>query len=157
VELVNVSAAYKPDEPVLRNVSLTAEPGQTIAIVGPTGAGKTTIINLIPRFYEVTRGAVLIDGIDVRDVTMASLRQQIGVVLQDTFLFSDTVMGKHSFWPSLRYDEEVMAAARLARADQLLSACRKAIKLLWASEAVSQPGQRQLLAIARAALANPAS
>ena len=78
--------------PVLKNVTFTAEPGQTIAIVGPTGAGKTTIINLLPRFYDVSAGSVKIDGVDVRDVTIESLRKQIGIVLQDTFLFSTTVM-----------------------------------------------------------------
>ena len=93
----NVSAAYNPDEPVLKGVTLEAEPGQTVAIVGPTGAGKTTIINLIPRFYDVTDGSINIDGIDVRDVTLASLRKQIGIVLQDTFLFSDTVMNNIRF------------------------------------------------------------
>lgn len=157
VELVNVSAAYQPDEPVLRNVSLTAEPGQTIAIVGPTGAGKTTIINLIPRFYDVTAGAVLIDGLDVRDVTAASLRQQIGVVLQDTFLFSDTVLENIRFGRPTATDEEVIAAARLARADQFIERMPEGYQTVLGERGsgLSQ-GQRQLLAIARAALANPA-
>jgi ATP-binding cassette subfamily B protein len=92
VELDHVQAEYKAGQPVLNGISFTAEPGQTVAIVGPTGAGKTTIINLIPRFYDVTGGAVLIDGIDVRNVTIESLRKQIGVVLQDTFMFSTSVM-----------------------------------------------------------------
>ena len=82
---------------MLCGVSFAAEPGQTVAIVGPTGAGKTTIINLIPRFYDVVGGAIRIDGLDVRDVTRASLRRQIGIVLQDTFLFSDTVMNNIRF------------------------------------------------------------
>jgi ATP-binding cassette, subfamily B, multidrug efflux pump len=156
VELVNVSAAYKPDEPVLRGVSLIAEPGQTIAIVGPTGAGKTTIINLIPRFYDVTGGAVLIDGLDVRDVTMASLRRQIGIVLQDTFLFSDTVLENIRFGRPSASDEEVMAAAKLARADQFIERLPEGYKTVLGERGsgLSQ-GQRQLLAIARAALAQP--
>jgi ATP-binding cassette subfamily B protein len=156
VQLVNVSAAYKPDEPVLKNVSLTAEPGQTIAIVGPTGAGKTTIINLIPRFYDVTGGAVLIDGRDVREVKAATLRQQIGVVLQDTFIFSDSVMENIRFGRPAATDEEVFAAARLARADQFIERLPEGYQTVLGERGsgLSQ-GQRQLLAIARAALANP--
>lgn len=156
VELVNVSAAYKPDEPVLKNVNLTVEPGQTIAIVGPTGAGKTTIINLLPRFYDVTGGAVLIDGIDVRDVSAASLRQQMGVVLQDTFLFSDTVMENIRFGRPSASDEEVMAAAKLARADEFIERLPAGYQTVLGERGsgLSQ-GQRQLLAIARTALTNP--
>jgi ATP-binding cassette, subfamily B, multidrug efflux pump len=88
VEFDKATHSYEDGVPVLKDVSFIAQPGQTIAIVGPTGAGKTTIINLLPRFYDVTSGAVRIDGIDVRDVSMKSLREQIGIVLQDTFLFS---------------------------------------------------------------------
>ena len=156
VELVNVSAAYKPDEPVLKNVSLTAEPGQTVAIVGPTGAGKTTIINLLPRFYDVTAGAVLIDGRDVRNVTAISLRQQIGLVLQDTFLFSDTVMENIRFGRPSATDEEVIAAAKLSRADTFIERLPEGYQTVLGERGsgLSQ-GQRQLLAIARAALANP--
>ncbi|MCS7003659.1 MAG: ABC transporter ATP-binding protein/permease, partial [Dehalococcoidia bacterium] len=114
------SAEYKKGTPVLHEVSFTAKPGQTIAIVGPTGAGKTTIINLIPRFYDVTGGRVLIDGIDVRDVTKESLRRQIGIVLQDTFLFSTTVMENIRFGRPDATDEEVIAAAKLAHADTFI-------------------------------------
>ena len=149
-------AEYKKDEPVLRGVSFEAEPGQTIAIVGPTGAGKTTIINLLPRFYDVTGGAVTIDGIDVRDVTAASLREQIGIVLQDTFLFSDTVMNNIRFGRLDATDEEVIAAAQLAHADTFIERLpdRYQTVLGERGSGLSQ-GQRQLLAIARAALANP--
>ncbi len=156
VELANVSAAYKPDEPVLKDVSLTAEPGQTIAIVGPTGAGKTTIINLLPRFYDVTAGAVLIDGVDVRDVTVASLRGQIGLVLQDTFLFSDTVLENIRYGRLTASDDEVKAAAQLARADVFIERLPDGYQTVLGERGsgLSQ-GQRQLLAIARAALANP--
>src|SRR5450759_61502 len=108
VEFDGVRQAYKADEPVLCNVSFVAEPGQTVAIVGPTGAGKTTIINLIPRFYDVTAGAVRIDGHDGRDVTRASLRGQIGIVLQDTYLFSDTVMNNIRFGRPAATDAEVL-------------------------------------------------
>ncbi len=156
VKLVNVSAEYKPGEPVLREVSLTAEPGQTIAIVGPTGAGKTTIINLIPRFYDVTAGAVKIDGIDVRDVTLESLRRQIGIVLQDTFLFSDTVMNNIRFGRLDATDEEVMAAAKLVHADTFIERLPKKYETVLGERGIGlSQGQRQLIAIARAALANP--
>ena len=106
--------------PVLKDVSFTAQPGQTIAIVGPTGAGKTTIINLLPRFYDVTAGSVRIDGVDVRDVTAESIRRQVGIVLQDTFLFSTTVMENVRFGRPAATDEEVMAAIRLANADSFI-------------------------------------
>jgi len=153
----NVSAAYNPDEPVLKDISLTAEPGQTIAIVGPTGAGKTTIINLIPRFYDVTDGSIIIDGVDVRDVTFASLREQVGIVLQDTFLFSDTVMNNIRFGLSTdASDEEVIAAAKMAHADGFIERLPEGYDTVLGERGsgLSQ-GQRQLLAIARAALSDP--
>ncbi len=99
---------------------MDALPGQTVAIVGPTGAGKTTIINLIPRFYDALDGTVKIDGIDVRDVTLSSLRKQVGIVLQDSFLFSDTVMNNIRYGHPEATDDEVMAAAKLARADTFI-------------------------------------
>jgi ATP-binding cassette subfamily B protein len=156
VAFENVQAEYKSGEPVLRGVSFKAKPGQTIAIVGPTGAGKTTIINLIPRFYDVSGGAVTIDGHDVRDVAGASLRQQIGIVLQDTFLFSDTVMNNIRFGRPSATDEEVIAAAKLARADIFIERLSESYQTVLGERGrgLSQ-GQRQLLAIARAALANP--
>ena len=117
VEFDHVSHEYEDGVPVLKDVSFTAEPGQTIAIVGPTGAGKTTIINLLPRFYDVTSGAIRIDDVDVRDVTAESIRRQVGVVLQDTFLFSTTVMENVRFGRPDASDDEVMAAIKL-------SACR---------------------------------
>lgn len=156
VEFANVFASYKKDESVLNGVSFTAEPGQTIAIVGPTGAGKTTMINLIPRFYDVTGGAVLIDGTDVRYVTLESLRSQIGIVLQDTFLFSTTVMENIRFGRPEATDEEVFAAARLAHADTFIERLPEGYQTVLGERGsgLSQ-GQRQLLAIARAALADP--
>ena len=124
--------------------------------MGPTGAGKTTIINLIPRFYDVVGGAVRIDGLDVRDVTAASLRKQIGIVLQDTFLFSDTVMNNIRFGRPGATDEEVLAAAQLAQADEFIQRLpdKYGTMLGERGSGLSQ-GQRQLLAIARAALADP--
>lgn len=156
VVYTSVRAEYKSDEPVLRNIDLTAEPGQTIAIVGPTGAGKTTLVNLLPRFYDVTGGSVTIDGVDVQDVTLPSLRRQIGVVLQDTFLFSDTVMNNIRFGRPDASDEEVVAAAQLARAHDFIERLPDGYQTVLGERGsgLSQ-GQRQLLSIARAALAQP--
>ncbi len=152
----NVSAEYKVGEPVLRDVSFTAEPGQTVAIVGPTGAGKTTIINLIPRFYNVTGGSVKIDGHDVRGVSQASLRQQIGIVLQDSFLFSDTVLSNIRYGRIEASDDEVIAAAKLASAHSFIERLPQGYQTVLGERGAGlSQGQRQLIAIARAALASP--
>ena len=143
-------------EIVLQNISLYAKPGATIALVGPTGAGKTTIVSLLSRFYDVDEGAIRIDGQDIRDVQQASLRKQLGIVLQDTFLFSGTVRENIRYGRLDAADEEIVAAAKLANADGF-------IRLLpggYDSQVSEQgnnfsEGQRQLLAIARAVLANP--
>ena len=156
VEFVDAHAEYLKGEPVLKGVSFDAEPGQTIAIVGPTGAGKTTIINLLPRFYDVTQGAVKIDDRDVRDVAVHSLRKQIGIVLQDTFLFSDTVMNNIRYGQLEATDEEVIAAAKMVAADTFIERLPEGYETILGERGsgLSQ-GQRQLIAIARAALMNP--
>jgi len=156
VEFRQASAAYEKGVPVLNAVSFEARPGQTIAIVGPTGAGKTTIINLIPRFYDVTGGSVVIDGLDVREVRTESLRRQIGLVLQDTFLFSTSVIENIRFGRPSASDEEVLAAARLAHADSFIERLPEKYQTVLGERGsgLSQ-GQRQLIAIARAALADP--
>ena len=156
VEFKDVYAAYKKDQSVLNGISFTAEPGKSIAIVGPTGAGKTTIINLVPRFYDVTGGSVTIDGIDVRDVTGESLRHQIGIVLQDTFLFSTTVMENIRFGRPDATDDEVIEAAKLARVDTFVDRLSDGYQTVLGERGsgLSQ-GQRQLISIARAALGNP--
>jgi ATP-binding cassette subfamily B multidrug efflux pump len=156
IELDNVSFRYKADEPVLKNVSLVAEPGQTVALVGPTGAGKTTLVSLIGRFYDVTEGAVRIDGHDVRSVTRSSLRTQMGIVLQDTFLFSGSIMDNIRYGRLDASDDEVIDAARLANADSFISRLPEGYKTPLSEQGrnLSQ-GQRQLIAIARAVLANP--
>ncbi len=151
-----VWAEYEPGQPVLREISLEAQPGQTIAIVGPTGAGKTTIINLLPRFYDASQGAVKIDGLNVQDVTLASLRGQIGMVLQDNFVFSDTILNNIRYGRPEASDEEVVEAAKLVHADEFIRRLPEGYTTVLGERGGGlSHGQRQLLAIARAALANP--
>lgn len=141
---------------VLDDVSLVAEPGQTIAIVGPTGAGKTTLVNLIGRFYDVNEGSVTVDGFDVRDVTRASLRSQMGVVLQDSFLFAGTVAENIRYGKLDASDAEVEAAARAANAhDFIMRLPNQYNTRLGERGGTLSQGQRQLLGIARAILADP--
>ena len=152
----DVSFGYNPDLPVLKDVNLHAKPGQVIALVGPTGAGKTTIVNLLTRFYDVDQGRILIDGHDIRQVKQDDLRRQLGIVLQDTYLFAETMMENIRYGRLEASDEEVMAAARLANADQFIRRLPQGYQteLSERGSNLSQ-GQRQLLAIARAVLASP--
>lgn len=156
VTFEDVSFYYKPDEPVLRQINLQVEAGQTVAIVGPTGAGKTTLANLIGRFFDVTEGAVKIDGIDVREVTRASLRRHMGIVLQDTYLFSGTIMENIRYGRLEARDEEVIEAAKLANAEGFIAHLQDGYQTELSEQGrnLSQ-GQRQLIAIARAILAEP--
>lgn len=156
VRFENVWAEYNSGEPVLKGINLEAKPGEMIAIVGPTGAGKTTIINLLPRFWDVSGGRVTIDGYDVRDVTRRSLRDQMGIVLQDAFLFSDTVMNNIRYGRMDASDEEVIAAARLARAHDFIVNLENGYETVLGERGAGlSQGQRQLLAIARVALIDP--
>jgi len=153
----HVDFSYEEGVPVIKDVSLEAWPGRTFALVGPTGAGKTTLVNLLTRFYDVDAGSISIDGIDIRKVKKHSLRRQLGIVLQDTFLFSESVMENIRYGRLDATDEEVIAAAKMANADQFLRRLPDGYdtELTERGENLSQ-GQRQLLAIARAILADPA-
>jgi ATP-binding cassette subfamily B protein len=151
-----VCFGYNPDVPVLKEVCLQARPGQTIALVGPTGAGKTTIVNLLSRFYDVDRGGIAIDGVDLRQYRKDDIRRELGIVLQDTFLFSDTVMENIRYGRLEASDEDVMAAARLANADQFIHRLQHGYQTSLSERGSNlSQGQRQLLAIARAILADP--
>jgi ATP-binding cassette subfamily B protein/subfamily B ATP-binding cassette protein MsbA len=156
ISFENVDFAYDERTRILRDVSFTAEPGQTIALVGPTGAGKTTIANLIPRFYDVTEGSVKVDGHDVRDVTRKSLRKGIAAVLQEPFLFSGTVAENIAYARPEASREEVERAARAVSAHGFISEMPEGYDTVLGEGggALSQ-GQRQLVSFARAVLADP--
>lgn len=151
-----VDFEYVDDQPILRDISFVAEPGQMIGLVGPTGAGKSTIINVLNRFYDIESGAVTIDGHDIRDVTKDSLRDQLGIVLQRTFLFTDTVRENIRFGRLDATNAEIEDAARLANAHHFITALPNGYETVVSEGGNNLSlGQRQLLAIARAALANP--
>jgi ATP-binding cassette subfamily B multidrug efflux pump len=156
VRFRGVSFGYRENEPVLRGVSFEAKPGSLIALVGPTGAGKTTIVNLLTRFYDLNSGNIEIDGRDIRQVTQDSLRRCLGIVLQDTFLFSASVADNIRYGRLDARDEEVHAAAKLANADGFIQHLPQGYDTMLSEQASNlSQGQRQLLAIARAALAEP--
>jgi len=156
VRFENVCFGYLPDRPVIKNMTLEAKAGQTVALVGPTGAGKTTLINLLSRFYEVNEGRITIDGRDIRQVSKADLRERLGIVLQDTFLFADTVMENIRYGRLDATDEECIEAARLADANHFIRQLPKGYQTQLSERASNlSQGQRQLLSIARAVLADP--
>ena len=156
VRLEHVDFGYEPGRLVLRDLSLYAKPGQKIAFVGSTGAGKTTITNLINRFYDVDGGAITYDGIDVRDIRKDDLRRSLGIVLQDTHLFEGTVADNIRFGKLDATDDEVMGAARTANADSFIRRLPHGYDTLVTADGANlSAGQRQLLAIARAAVADP--
>jgi ATP-binding cassette subfamily B protein len=152
----HVDFGYLRDVPVLRDVNLHALPGQMVALVGPTGAGKTTMVSILSRFYDIQGGRITIDGTDIRDVQVDSLRRQLGIVLQDGFLFSASVKENLRYGRLDATDEEIVAAATLANADQFIRRLPQGYDTVLAERGsdLSQ-GQRQLLTIARAILADP--
>jgi ATP-binding cassette subfamily B multidrug efflux pump len=156
VEFRNVRFGYNPDEPVIRNLSGEAKPGQKVAIVGPTGAGKTTIVKLLMRFYDVDGGSILVDGHDIREFRRQDLRRWFGMVLQDTWLYNDTIMENIRYGRPDATDEEVEAAARAAHVDHFVHTLPDGYQMVINEETsnISQ-GQMQLLTIARAVLADP--
>ncbi len=157
VEIKDVSFSYTPDKPLIGDFTLAVEPGQRIAIVGPTGCGKTTLINLLMRFYDVDGGSICFDGHDVRDLTRASLRSQIGMVLQDTWVEHATVRENIAMARPTATLDEVKAAAHQAHADKFIEQLPQGYDTMLGGDAASlSAGQRQLLCIARVFLAQPA-
>ena len=157
VRFENVDFGYTADRLILKNISLYAKPGQKIAFVGSTGAGKTTITNLINRFYDVQGGAVVYDGIDVKDIEKDALRHSLGIVLQDTHLFTGTVAENIRFGKLDATQEEIERAAKIANADSFIRRLPNGYDTMLTSDGANlSQGQRQLLAIARAAVADPA-
>lgn len=152
----NVSFGYDPARPVIRGVNIVAKPGETIALLGPTGSGKSTIVNLLPRFYDVTAGRILIDGQDVRDVTAESLRADIGIVQQDVFLFASTIRENIAYGRSGATDQEIEDAAKAARLHDFIMSQPDGYET-WVGErgATLSGGQRQRTAIARTLLMDP--
>ena len=156
VVLENVSFRYQPEAPLIDELNEVVEPGETVAIVGPTGAGKTTLVNLLMRFYEIDGGRITVDGIDTRELTRENLRQTFGMVLQDTWLFGGTIRENIAYGREGATEDEIVAAAKAAHVDHFVRALPHGYDTLIDDEAsnVSQ-GERQLLTIARAFLADP--
>lgn len=156
VTFQNVTFGYEEDQTIFENLNFRVEPGETVALVGATGAGKSTVTNLISRFYDVRKGAVLIDGIDVRDVTIHSLRKKIGVMLQETFIFSGTILENIRYGDLDATEEEVKKAANIVRADEFISKLDQGYHTyVHEKGSTLSAGQRQLIAFARTLLADP--
>jgi ATP-binding cassette subfamily B protein len=156
IEFRNVTFSYTEDKPLIKNLNLTANPGDTIAIVGQTGAGKTTLVNLIMRFYEVQKGEILFDNVPIRHYKREEVRAKIGMVLQDTWLFSGTIFKNIKFGNLLASDQDIYNASKIAYVDQFVSKFPEGYKTVINEEANNiSDGQKQLLTIARAFLANP--
>ena len=156
IEFRDIQFGYVPGEPVLKGLHLSVKSGQKIAIVGATGSGKTTVVNLLTRFYELDGGSITIDGVDITDIPKADLRRMIAIVLQDTVLFSDTIRNNIKYGHPEASDEKMRAAAATARADHFIERLSDGYETVLAESGSNlSQGQRQLLAIARAVLADP--
>lgn len=156
VKFINVSFGYRPDVPILHDINFNAAAGSSIALVGPTGAGKTTIVNLLARFYDISAGEILIDGRNIKEYTRDSLRNCFGIVLQDTYLFSGTIKDNIKYGRLDATDQEIQTAAVMANADLFIQQLPNGYDtMLTESGSNLSQGQRQLMAIARAILANP--
>jgi ATP-binding cassette, subfamily B, multidrug efflux pump len=157
VRFEHVSFRYQPDQPLIEDLSLVAAPGQTVAIVGPTGAGKTTLVNLIMRFYELTGGRITIDGVDIAQLARGALRAQIGMVLQDTWLFGGTIRDNIRYGNPRATEDDVIAAAKASYVDRFVRALPAGYDTVIADDAGNlSAGEKQLVTIARAFLADPA-
>jgi len=155
IEYRDVSFAYRPGEMVLKHIDLVVPAGQVVALVGTSGGGKTTLVNLLPRFYEVTEGAILIDDVDIRDVTLKSLRSQIAIVTQQTILFNDTVRNNIAYGRPEATEEEIAAAAEAAYASDFIQRLPKGMDtVIGESGVLLSGGERQRISIARAILAD---
>jgi ATP-binding cassette subfamily B multidrug efflux pump len=156
VKFEDVKFSYVEGTPIIKDMTLEAKSGRTVALVGPTGAGKTTIVNLLTRFYEIDEGRISIDGRDIRHVRKADLRRRLGIVLQDTFMFSASVMDNIRYGRPDATDEEVVEAAKMADADHFIQLLPQGYETMLSERASNlSQGQRQLLSIARAVLADP--
>ncbi|OBK75565.1 ABC transporter ATP-binding protein [Mycobacterium sp. 1164985.4] len=156
VEFENITFGYHPETPVIRDLSLVAEPGSTVAIVGPTGAGKTTLVNLLMRFYEVDSGRILVDGVDISTVSRDSLRSRIGMVLQDTWLFGGTIFENIAYGRPDASEDEVIAAAKAAYVDRFVHMLPDGYQTRVSDDGGTiSAGEKQLITIARAVLAKP--